>query len=108
MAELVSVADLLSAPERFDGRLIIVAGFYVGEREHHALYSSREQIGTSQLAVWIRHEETVHGQARAEQLNRSWIRVVGTFHNRRRSGCGHFNAYSAYITGIREFASATS
>jgi hypothetical protein len=106
MGEPLSVVDILTAAGRFDGHLVTVVGFYVGEREHHAVYSSREDVGESSRAVWLRHEDTVGGCLRARQLNRSWIRLVGIFHNCRNSGAGHFNAFPALIGGITEFEAA--
>ena len=106
MEQSLSVAELLAAPESFDGQIITVIGFYVGEREHHAVYSTPTEVGTSSRGVWLIHEATVGGDRVAAQQNRGWVRLTGIFHNRRRSGAGHFNAYPACLSGITVFEPA--
>jgi hypothetical protein len=104
----LSVADLLAAPQMYDGRMVTVTGYYVGEREHHAVYASPAEFRTLSGGVWLEHEATVGGSKRAARLNRGWVRLTGVFHNRRRSGVGHFNAFSASLSGIRDFEPAES
>jgi hypothetical protein len=108
MDQVFTVQDLLADPVRFDGQIITVIGFYVGESEHHALHRSRAHVGTRSNprlseAVWLHHEATVGGEKKAERLNRHRVRVTGIFHNRRRAGAGHFNAFPAFISGITAF-----
>ena len=102
MEGVLSVTDLLAAPTRFDGQTVTVVGYYVSEREHHVLCASPDEVKTI-LGVWLSHEATVGGNSAVERLNRGWVRVVGVFYNRRRSGAGHFNAWPAYISGIKIF-----
>ena len=100
------VSDLLAAPERFDAQVVTVLGFYVGEREEHAIYPSPEEAGTRSRGVWLHHEATAGGRRAIARLSQGWVRLAGVFHNRRRSGAGHFNAYLAYISGIKTFEAA--
>jgi hypothetical protein len=108
MTETCSVVDLLAAPDRFDAKTVVVVGFYIGEREHHAIYPSRGDIGETSRGIWLSHEATVGGQEAATRLSRGWVRVAGVFHNRRRSGAGHFGAFPAYISAITKLEAAES
>jgi hypothetical protein len=102
---VLSITDLLAAPTGFDGQTVTVVGYYVGEREHHVLHASPDEVKTLS-GVWLSHEATVGGNSAVERLKRSWVRVVGVFHNRRRAGASHFNAWPAYISGIKVFEAA--
>jgi hypothetical protein len=106
MDNVLTVTELLAAPQRFDRLPVTVSGYYVGDREHLALYPSPAEVGTAATGIWLRHEATVGGQIAAAQLNRSWIRLVGVFHNRSKAGAGHFNAFPAYISEITQFGVA--
>jgi hypothetical protein len=106
MSQPLSVADLLAAPAHFEGQSVTVVGFYVGEREHHALYPSPADVGTSSRGVWLSHEATCGGRDAVARLSRGWVRLTGVFHNRVRSGAGHFSAFPAYVSGISVFESA--
>jgi Domain of unknown function (DUF6429) len=56
--------------------------------------------------VWLRNESTVGGRQAVERLNRSWVRLVGVFHNRRQAGAGHFGVFPAFISDITKFEPA--
>jgi hypothetical protein len=50
--------------------------------------------------VWLVHPATIGGKAIVKALSRGWVRAVGVFGNRRRSGCGHFNRWPAQLSGL--------
>ena len=64
MDQPVRVDDLLADPTRFDHQTITAVGFYVNEREHHAMYASPDDVGTPSRAVWLTHESSAGGNAK--------------------------------------------
>ena len=98
----VTVTDLLNDPARFDNRSVAVLGWFVFRREHCAIHTSPLDSKSSANAIWLVHPETIGGTRAVAALNRNWIRAVGIFNNRRQSGCGHFNAFPAQLTGLSE------
>jgi len=107
MGEAFGVTDLLADPVRFDGTVVAVVGWFVCEREHSALYPSpAEALAVSRCGVWLVHPATAGGRDAVAALNRGWVRAVGVFANRRRSGCGHFGAWPAQLSGLSELCRA--
>jgi hypothetical protein len=98
----LKVDDLLTDPARYDGQLVAVTGWFVCEREHSALYPSPAAACSPRTGVWLVHPGSVCGQAAIAALHRGWVHAVGTFGNRRQSGCGHFSAWPAQLSGLSE------
>jgi hypothetical protein len=107
MGDLTRLADLLADPARYDGATVAVVGWFVFEREHVALYPSPAAASELPRAgVWLVHPATVGGEAAVATLSHGWVRAVGVFGNRRRSGCGHFNGWPAQLSGLLELRRA--
>ena len=103
MDDALNVDDLLADPVRFDGQQVKVIGWFVLEKEHSALYSSPTAASEQpRPGVWLVHPETLGGAKAVAALNRSWVRVVGVFGNRRTSGCGHFGGWPAQLSALSE------
>jgi hypothetical protein len=101
------VHDLLAEPSRFDGTSVTVVGWFVFEREHSAVYSSRgDAKSTARPGIWLVHPGTLGGETAVASLSGGWIRVTGLFANRRKSGCGHFNGWPAQLSALSELLRA--
>jgi hypothetical protein len=100
------IEQLIEDPSSFDGKTVETVGFYVNEREHHAIYPS-EDTSDYKMGIWLNTESVAAGgESKAKLLNRRNIRLVGVFSNRRRSGTGHFNLWPAQIRNITRFEEA--
>jgi hypothetical protein len=99
----IEIRELLADPVRFDGKTVAVVGWFIYEREHIAIYASRADSKLfPRCGLWVVHPSTVGGEDAISALSRGWVRLIGTFANRRKNGCGHFNAYPAQISNIKE------
>ena len=96
----VEFEDLLTDPEKFDGKMVRVVGFYYIRSPSSVLFSSKKAAlkGDTKQSIWIRPDfETADGLPPVRK-NRKWVRVVGVF----RSGTlGIFDQYQGEITEIR-------
>jgi hypothetical protein len=76
----VSLIQLISTPERFDGRRVVVSGFLVNEPDDQSLYlSANDAINGLDNKVGVRFLGTVVPAERLEQLNREYVAVRGMF-----------------------------
>jgi hypothetical protein len=78
-ARNVSLLELITSPEKFDGQLIAVVGFLEMSRDGDLLYLHRADDENWIVAnsVWIRRDERL-GKDR-NLLNRKYVKVVGIF-----------------------------
>ncbi len=78
----VSMAALIAAPERHDGRYVRVKGFLRCQPEWHALYLHRDDAenGIDESAVWL--DTSLVGDCGAK--DGSYVILEGTFDGRRR------------------------
>jgi hypothetical protein len=103
----IGIADLLADPMQYDGKQVAVVGWFIYEREHVAIYRSPDdRKSTPRIGMWVVHPATLGGHSAVAALSRGWVRIVGRFDNRRKSGCGHFRGWSAQISDLKELNKA--
>ena len=104
----IGISELLANPVQYDGKQVAVVGWFVNQHEHCAIYNSQlnPRASISRFGIWVVNPETQGGRAAVTALSRHWVRVVGRFDNRRKSGCGHFNGWPAQIRGLKELKEA--
>jgi hypothetical protein len=75
----VSIVQLISQPEKYDGKTVVVFGFLGLEREHPAIYFHREDLVNALItnALWVDVSEDM-GQHKAD-INLKYVRIVGVF-----------------------------
>jgi hypothetical protein len=75
----VSMVQLLAAPERFDGKLVLVQGFLDMSREGDLLFLHQEDCKNLLLenAIWVRRTEQM-GKDRL-RLDGRYVSVLGVF-----------------------------
>jgi YD repeat-containing protein len=87
---VVSVIQLIASPEKFDGKLISVAGYLRLENEAYLLYLHKEDYDNVILenALWV--DPTGEMLTNREKLEFNFVTIVGTFH----TGNYHKNNFS--------------
>jgi hypothetical protein len=93
----VSLIQLIATPERYDGKVVKVAGFMHLEFEGDELFVSREDFDNriTKNGVWIvRNPNLV---AHADELKDRYVVVVGTFST---GGFGYSDLMSGLLTKI--------
>lgn len=95
---VVSIINLIAAPEKFNERQIKVAGFAVVEFERHALYLSELDAmkGLSKNGVWL--DFSSYRVNDPKMFNNTYVLVEGIFDM---NMLGHGALYSG---GIREIS----
>lgn len=93
----VTVADLLAAPRRYDGKRVRVTAVARIEFEGNALYASRDALARQDAtkAVWLAVDWPVSAEIRA--LDGHSIVVEGRFVT---TVTGHFGAYRGAVVDI--------
>jgi hypothetical protein len=103
-----TVEHLIENPASFDGQTVETVGFYVNEREHHAIYPSKD-TEEHKTGIWLVTESVAAGgESQSKLLNRRNIRIIGSFSNRRGSGTGHFNLWPAELRNITLIEAASA
>ena len=94
---VVSLLQLIVTPERWDGKVVSVAGFMHLEFEGDGLYLHREDFtqGLSQNAIWI--GSPARGYAFPKQCYDHYVSLIGRF---RADDRGHMGAFSGALTEI--------
>ena len=94
----VSMLQLLTTPEQFDGKLVSVIGFLTMDHEGDLLFAHQEDAVHVILGNAIHIEGTKQMFAGREKLDMKYVKALGTFKasNRRR-----IPFYSGAIVGIR-------
>ena len=97
-AEVVSLVRLITAPEQYDGKAVLIVGFLRLEFEGNGLYLHEEDYehGITKNAIWVVRNAKINEQADA--LNMHYVMLGGTFdasHN------GHMRLFSGSLKNIR-------
>jgi hypothetical protein len=97
----ISLVQLIANPEKFDGKLVAVAGFLRLEMEGDALYLSRDDFlnGVTKNAIWI--DLTPELVKSRQQLNNRYVLLMGTFDA---SGHGHLGLFSGRMMNVSRAA----
>ena len=79
MPQDVSMVQLLSTPEKFDGKLVRVFGFLRLEFEGDALYFHREDDvqGLTRNGIWVDRTDAMERDA--NKLNSHYVLIEGVF-----------------------------
>ena len=104
-----SYVRVLAHPERFNGKRILLRGFYRRAFEHSALYLSEgdAKMPNYEQGIWIGSPKK--SEFKIEYPKRGWCRVLGTFHYRKHdndpgSGGGHMGLWFAEIRDVEVLA----
>jgi hypothetical protein len=84
--QIVSMVQLLSSPERYDGKTVVVFGFLTIGQEDNNLYLGKGDYDNVLLAnsIWV--DVSREMLARSAELNLKYVRIVGVF---RLGNAGH-------------------
>jgi hypothetical protein len=76
----ISLVQLIATPEKYDGKVVQVAGFLSLEFEGHILYLHQADYenGMTKNGVWIVRNSLI--DQNAEKLDKQYVILVGTFH----------------------------
>ena|SRR5262245_9176263 len=93
---LVSMIQLLSDPEKFNGKRIQVVGFVHLEFEGNAIYLNRDDFlyGIEKNALWLSIQDPISD---FRELNDSYVLVEGTFNADEK---GHVRMWSGSLEKI--------
>src|SRR5262249_2714100 len=89
----VTVPELLTAPEKYDGKKIFVGGYYIGGFAESRLFDNRKSPAHRQAkptniwidqSIWanvaeVRQEKGIVGISNGEDLTKHNVRLIGTF-----------------------------
>lgn len=95
----VSIINLISTPEKYDGKLVSVKGFLIVAFENTVLFLHKEDLenGISKNGIWVNILRTDLNNLKLE-CDYKYARIVGTFNARSK---GHMGAYSGSIVNIQ-------
>jgi hypothetical protein len=94
----VTLVQLITTPERFDGKLVRVIGFLRLEFEGNVLYLHREDYEHSILGNGIWVDVTPEMAKQRKTLNMNYVLIEGVFSVTER---GHLDAWSGSIKQIQ-------
>jgi hypothetical protein len=96
-----SLIQLIAAPENFDGKLVLVQGFFACCWEGAVLWVHEEDSKNllASNAIWIDPSEEMERDQ--EKLNRMYVRLEGVFH------AGHEQHPSFFNGGIAQIRTCT-
>ena len=99
--ELVSLIQLISTPQAFDGAVVQVVGFLRIEFEGNALYLHKDDFEQriSKNSVWVSLD--AKSQDTAAKLNMQYVILVGTFDARNK---GHMSLQSGALLHIEQIS----
>ena len=93
----VSLVNLISTPDRYDGKLVLVSGFMHLEFEGDGLYLHQDDFTHSQYknGLWISF--AANTATDAKRFSDSYVVVVGTFRSKSK---GHMGLWSGAISDV--------
>jgi len=97
-AQVVSMFDLIANKDRYDGKLIQVAGFFSLTWEDDALYYSKSDYAHlfTENAVWIDMDEKA--EVASKKYDQKYGYVIGVYSAKK---CGHLCLYGGSIKFVR-------
>lgn len=98
LPEVVSMLQLISTPEKYDNKVLMVVGFLVIRHEGNILYLHKEDYehGINKNGLWVVLEPA--NKKEFTQLNNHYVQLLGTF---RASNKGHMSLESGAIENIK-------
>jgi hypothetical protein len=94
--QIVSIVQLLSSPERYDGQHIAVLGFLTIGMENNNLYLAKNDYDNALLPNSIRVHISDEMVKKSEELNMKYVRIAGVFH------VGHLGRNGSSVGEIAE------
>lgn len=84
--QVVAISGLIANPDRFEGRAIIVSGFYYSSFEHSAIYPTERDPTTStwQDGLWI------NGVSPFSSVSNEYVAVSGIFTSKQKGHLGQW------------------
>ncbi len=106
----VALIDLLSHPQRYDGRRVSVTGYYYTDSETSCLYVDRaaSKQGGVDRSIWVEYR----GVPDVTAIDHRQARLVGTFHYRPKArpddmrGYGSWGVWTAALQDTTSFERA--
>ena len=97
----VSIIQLISNPEKFDGKYVRFIGFVSVAFEGDAIYLHEDdyKYGLTKNALWLSLTKDIY-EKQSRKFDRKYVLVEGTFSARNR---GHMGLYSGAIENIKRF-----
>jgi hypothetical protein len=101
----VSIIQLISTPERYEGKVVRLIAFLRVEFEGNALYMHREDYeqGITRNGIWI--ELPSQPVARSKQRDQSYVIAVGTFDSTNK---GHMGLWAGSLSQVSRLDKWTS
>jgi hypothetical protein len=107
-AQDIPLADILARPCEFNGKRVVVTGYYLVATETSCLFTTRDAAKRFDVAhsVWVEF----HTPPVLDSIAGRYSRLVGTFHydpswraGTLRGGYGHFNGWPAALLDVTDF-----
>ena len=95
---IVSLVQLLSSPDKYDGKHVAVLGFLTIGQENNNLYLGKTDYDNALLpnSIWIGISDEM--LKKRNELSMKYVRIVGVFH------LGHDGRSNIYVGGIGEIS----
>ena len=97
----VSIIQLISNPEKFDGKYVRLIGFVRVEFEGDAIYLHEDdyKYGLTKNGLWLNLTKDIY-EKQSRKFDRKYVLVEGTFNAKHR---GHMGLFSGAIENIKRF-----
>ena len=101
---IVSIVELLANPDKYDGKRVLVEGFFRNAFEDTGIYLNREsaEYGVSANAVWVNTSDTRIGDEKEAKLRDGMYDgkyvAVEAYYNK--SELGHLSAFQGELQHI--------
>ena len=95
---MVSMVQLLSSPDKYDGKRVVAFGFLTIGQENNNLYFGKTDYDNDLLvnSIWVDVSEEM--LKKISELNMRYVRIVGVFHS------GHEGRRALSVGGIGEIS----
>ena len=101
---VVSIVELLADPDKYDGKRVLIEGFFRNAFEDTAIYLNREsaEYGIAANAIWVDTDESVartskHTKSHYERLNGKYVAIEARYN---KSELGHGGSYQGELENI--------
>ena len=96
---------MLSNPEKYAGKRIMLMAYYSYSFESSGLYLNKEaaRIGDIQSAIWVSLPNEPGRNGRIQKIRRDFVTIIGTFRFDPKGGHGHMGVWPAEIHEVTFF-----
>jgi len=100
-----SMIRLIAHPDAYDGKRVLIIGYYVAGQELSSLFVNKEDArsGNTQSAAWI---DLVPGSTNKLvdlKIKSGTVKAIGTFRSGGREGTGHMGAWPGELREVTFF-----